>query len=370
VSVRAEAGQPAAADAAFGTDLYQRLAGPGNLVFSPASIAAALRMALIGARGETAVEMARVLHLASVEAARQAQVQLASIPASDDLVLRVVNTAWIDSGLSLHEEFLRQPVSVQRADFAREPEATRQAINAAVGEQTSGKITSLIQPGLISALTRLVLVNAIYLQARWQHEFPVENTRKEPFYPERSDATPVDMMHSDERLAYYRGDGFQAVSLPYMGGPLAMAIVLPDGPLSQFPLEALGGVSIVLRGLLASPGEYQVDLRLPKFRVAAQFLLGDTLQALGVGLAFSAGADFSGICDEPLHIDQAIHKAFIDVDEQGTEAAAATAVVVRAAAMRRQPSQRVTFTADRPFLYAVIETTTGLPLFLGQFTGP
>ena len=370
MSVRPDTEQLVAADAAFGTDLYGKLAGPANLVFSPASVAAALRMALIGARGETAVEMARVLHLASAEAARQAQGQLASIPASDALTLRVVNTAWIDSGLSVREEFLAQPASVQRADFSGDPEVARRAINMAVEEQTAGKISGLVQPGLISALTRLVLVNALYLKARWEHEFPAGNTRKEPFYPERSDATPVDLMHMAERLAYYRGDGFQAVLLPYKGGPLAMAIVLPDGTLSQFPLEALGGVYGVLRGMLAGREEYEVDLRLPKFRVEAQFLLGDTLRALGISLAFSAEADFSGICDEPLHIDQAIHKAFIDVDEQGTEAAAATAAVVRVMAMRRQPARRVAFTADRPFLFAVVETATGLPLFLGQFTGP
>ncbi|HTU71956.1 MAG TPA: serpin family protein [Trebonia sp.] len=368
--MRADAEQLAAADAAFGTDLYGQLAGPGSLVFSPASVAAALRMALVGARGETAVEMARVLHLASAEAARQAQGRLARIPASDVLTLRVVNTAWIDSGLSLREEFLRQPVSVERADFSHAAQAARRAINATVEEQTAGKVSGLIRPGIISALTRLVLVNTIYLKARWQHEFPAGNTRKEPFYPERSDGTPVDMMHSGQRLAYRRGDGFQAVLLPYKGGPLAMAIVLPDGPLSQFPVQALGGVAAVLGGLLASPEEYQVDLRLPKFRIEAQFLLGDTLQALGIGLAFSSAADFGGICDQPLHIDQAIHQAFIDVDERGTEAAAATAAVVQVMAMRRQPARRVAFTADRPFLFAVIETATGLPLFLGQYTGP
>jgi serpin B len=370
VSVQSDRGQLAAADAAFGTDLYTRLAGPGSLVFSPASIAAALRMALIGARGETAVEMARVLHIASVEAARQAQEQLVSIPASDDLTLRAVNTAWIDSALEVREEFLRQPVSVERADFAHEPESARQAINAAVEDQTAGKITGLIQPGDISTLTRLMLVNAIYLKARWQYEFPAPDTRKEPFYPERTDGTPVDMMHMDQRLSYHRGDGFQAVLLPYRGGPLAMAVVLPDGPLSQFPLESDGGISGVLSGLLAAPEAYQVDLRLPKFHVETRFLLGDTLRALGIALAFSPDADFSGICDEPFQIGEVIHKAFIDVDEQGTEAAAATAVVLLAAAMRRRPSQRVSFTADRPFLYAIIETTTGLPLFLGQFTGP
>jgi serine protease inhibitor len=371
MSVRTDAEQLAAADAAFGTDLYGQLAGPASLVLSPASVAAALRMALIGARGETAVEIARVLHLASAETARQAQGQLAGMPAGDTLTLRVVNTAWIDSGLAVREEFLRQPVSVARADFARDPEAASRAINAAVEEQTAGKISGLVRPGLISALTRLVLVNAIYLKARWQHEFPAGNTRKEPFYPERSDGARVDMMHSDERLAYHRGDGFQAVLLPYKGGPLAMAIVLPDGPLSQFPLQALGGLSAVLGGLLAGAEEYQVDLRLPKFRAEAKFLLGDTLRALGISLAFSAAADFGGICDGPLHIDQAIHQAFIDVDEQGTQAAAATAAVVAVMAMRRQrPARRIAFTADRPFLFAVVETASGLPLFLGQFTGP
>jgi serpin B len=126
----------------------------------------------------------------------------------------------------------------------------------------------------------------------------------------------------------------------------------------------------VLSGLLTGPEEYQVDLRLPKFRVEAEFLLADTLRALGIALAFSADADFSGICDEPFRIDQVIHKAFIDVDEQGTEAAAATAMVLHAAAVRRQPTRRVAVTADRPFLFAVIEATSGLPLFLGQFTQP
>jgi serpin B len=368
--VRADTEQLAAADAAFGTDLYRQLAGSANLVFSPASVAAALRMALIGARGETAVELARVLHLASAEEARQAQRQLGSIPASDALTVRQVNTAWIDSGLSVRKEFLDQPASVRRADFSAAPEAARATINLEVEEQTAGKVGGLIPPGLISSLTRLVLVNALYLKARWEHEFPAGNTRKEPFYPERSDATPVDMMHMEERLAYHRGDGFEAALLPYEGGPLALAIVLPDGPLSQFPLEGLGGISGVLRGLLARPEQRQVDLRLPKFRMEAQFLLGDKLQALGITLAFHEGADFSGICDQPLHIDQAIHKAFIDVDEQGTEAAAATAAVVRIMALRRQPAQRVTFTADRPFLFAVVETAIGLPLFLGQFTGP
>ena len=285
--------QQATADAAFGTDLYTRLAGPGNLVFSPASIAAALRMALIGARGETADELARGLHLPGPGAARVANLQLTGLAAArDDLVLRAVNTAWIDSDLDVRDEFLDQPVTVQRVTFRRQPEAAREAINAAVAEQTAGKIRDLIQPGLIGILTRLVLVNAIYLKARWEHQFPAQQTKKAPFYPERAGATQVDMMHVQARLAYHRGDGYQAVLLPYRGGPLAMAIVLPDGPLSEFT-----GRMPAVSALLTTAEQRDVDLRLPRFKIESGFLLRDTLQALGMGRAFSGDADFSGITD-------------------------------------------------------------------------
>jgi serpin B len=369
MSARADTGQLAAADAAFGTDLYTQLAGKGNLVFSPASIAAALRMALIGARGETAAEMARAMHLPGPEAARAAQRQVMSTPGSDELILRVVNTAWIQSGLPVLDDYLDQPVEVERADFAREWEAARLAINAAVEDQTAGKITDLIAAGLLDDETRLVLVNAVYLKARWVNQFREENTRKEPFRLEGSEPVPVDMMHLTESLRYHQGDGFQAVLLPYRGGTLAMAIVLPDGPLSQFRLGP-GGVSGVLSGLLAGREVYDVDLRLPKFTTRTTASLNDTLQALGIGLAFSDKADFSGITQqERLKISEVVHQANIEVDEKGTEAAAATAVIMaRAAAFVRRP--HVEFTADRPFLYAVVDTSTGLPLFLGQFTGP
>jgi serpin B len=364
----------AAADTAFGTDLYARLSGPGNLVFSSASIAAALRMALIGARGQTAAEMAAVLHSPGPEAAAEAQSRLAGILAGDRVILNVVNTAWIDAGTTVRPDFLGQPVTTERADFRDQPEAARRTINAAVGKQTADKITELIGPGLIGRLTRLVLVNAIYLNARWENAFPAQGTRKAPFHREGSGSAHVDMMHMDTRLAYCRGDGYQGVLLPYLGERLAMAIVLPDGSLTELSrrLPELDGLAGVLRALLDRPERYQVDLRLPRFKVTAAFLLRDTLAELGMSLAFTPDADFSGITDdEPLWIDEVVHKAYIDVNEEGTEAAAATAVVMRTLSMVRQPpAKRVTFTADRPFLFAVVDTSSGLPLFLGQFTGP
>lgn len=367
----------AAADAAFGTDLYARLAGPGSLVFSPASIAAALRMALIGARGQTAAEMAVALHLPGPEGARDAQERLADLlgtAAEAGLTLTAVNTAWLDQALNVRPEFLDQPVTVRRADFRNQAEAARQAINASVEEQTAGKITDLIQPGMVSLATRLVLVNAIYLNARWEHQFPARDTRQAPFYPEGTGPSHVDMMHLDARLAYHEGDGFQSVLLPYEAGPVAMAIVAPREPLAAFTgrLPALGGLAGVLRGLLDGPEQCDVDLRLPRFKVTAAFLLKDTLSALGMGLAFREDADFSGIShDEQLWIDEAIHKAYIDVNEEGTEAAAATAVIMRALGLfRPAPARRVVLTADHPFLFAVLDTRSGLPLFVGQFTRP
>jgi serpin B len=373
--------QAVQADAAFGTDLYLKLAGTGNLVFSPASIAAALRMALAGARGDTAAELAAALHLpgpallASTGAAEGLK-QLAGIRSGDDLTFRAPNMMWVESAVSVRDDYLArlsETVSIERCDFSRAPEAARQTINNAIAEQTEGKIAGLIPPGVIDSLTRLVLANAVYLKALWTHQFPANETKQKPFYPERAGPTPTDLMHLQARLAYHRGDGYQAVLLPYRGGSLAMAVVLPDGPLSDLTgrLDDLGGVGGLLTGLLSDGAEHQVDLSLPRFRVDAGFMLKDTLQALGVRTAFTGAADFSGITeDDALHISAVVHKAYIDVGEEGTEAAAATAVVFAALALVRKPQPEVRLVFDRPFLFAIADTQTGLPLFLGQFTRP
>jgi serpin B len=173
-------------------------------------------------------------------------------------------------------------------------------------------------------------------------------------------------MHLETDLAYHRGDGYQYVLLPYRGGTLGMAIVLPDGPLSEF---APGfDVAATVGTLVADGTKCRVRLSLPRFRVEASFLLADVLRALGVRRAFTDDADFGGICDEPVAIGEVVHKAFIDVGEEGTEAAAATAVVMRAAGLIRRPEPDVIMTVDRPFLFAIADTRTGLPLFLGQLS--
>jgi serpin B len=366
--------QAVQADAAFGTDLYRALAAAGgNVVFSPASVAASLRMALVGARGDTAAELAAALHLSGPEAAADGLRDLAGIRPGEDITFRAPVAMWIETAVTVRKEFLEQlgaVASVQRCDFAREPEAVRQAINGAVAEQTEGKIADLLRRGMIGRDTRLVLVNAVYLNAPWAHQFPADQTQKKPFYAERSVASPTDMMRLEARLAYQRGDGYQAVLLPYRGGSLAMAVVLPDGPLGELAgrLGDLGGFGGLLSGLLSAGAERQVDLSLPRFRVNSGYMLRDTLAALGVRLAFSDSADFSGIAPERLAISEVVHRAYIDVGEKGTEAAAATATVMRALAVVRRPSPEITFVADRPFLFVIADTGSGLPLFAGQLT--
>jgi serpin B len=370
----------AAQDEAFGAALYRLLAaGGGNLMFSPASIAAALRMALCGARGQTADEIAAALQLSGAGAAadglRLLSDGLAHVP-DDRVVFRAPNTMWVQSGLPLQPEFtatLREAaaVSVRDADFVRAAGAARLEINDLVARQTEGKITDLLAPGVLDALTRLVLVNAIYLKAAWAHPFPKQATSDGPFYPDgqgAGTAVTARMMQLTEQLPYLHGDGYQAVVLPYAGGGLAMTIVLPDGPLTALPKGFPAGLADLTR----RAGSRQVSLTLPRFRQESQFGLAPVLTQLGIRQAFSPDdADFTGITTaEPLSISAVVHKAYIDVDEHGTEAAAATAVVMRMLVAVRPAAPPVTMVADHPFLFAITDRTTGLPLFLGQVTDP
>jgi len=393
--MRHEAAEPAEARAAaahavaaFGADMYQVLAeNAADLVFSPVSVASALRTAWYGARGQTAAELARVLHLDG--SPRPEDVATSGLSLAPGAALagpgggsgngaatfRAPNTVWVQSGLPLRAEFtarLRQAAAtLADADFAAAPDAARTLINRVIAEQTEGKITGLLPPGAVGRLTRLVLASAVYLKAAWTQPFPESATADAPFYPDGHDrpGLTVPMMHLTAPQAYLRGDGYQAVLLPYRDIGLAMAVVLPDGPLPALrPKVAAAG----LGGLLAGTARHQVTLSLPRFRLEAAFDLIPALRRLGVTDAFGDDADFSGITDtdaEPLRIGAVAHKAYIDVDEHGTEAAAATAVVMAGMAAFRAPPP-VTMIVDRPFLFAIIDTATSLPLFLGQVSHP
>jgi serpin B len=380
-----EARAAAVAGAAFGADLYQQLAaGAADTVFSPASVASALQMALCGAGGSTAAELASALHLdtdpnagpaagpdAAAAALRSLEAVARGVPAGGSVTFRAPNTIWVQSGLPLRPEFTARlsaaAATFREADFARAVEAARSEINRVIADQTEGKITGLLPPGALDQLTRLVLASAVYLKAAWTDPFPEDATADAPFYPEGHPALTVRMMRGTAPRAYLRGDGYQAVLLPYRSTSLAMVVALPDGSLAELRHKL---VAIGLGGLLAGTARHEVTLMLPRFRLEAGFDLIPALRRLGVSAAFSESADFGGITGaEPLRIGAVAHKAYIDVDEHGTEAAAATAVVIRALAAVRPPPP-VTMTVDRPFMFAIMDTATGLPLFLGQVSHP
>jgi serpin B len=370
-----ETGEAARADDLLGADLLGALAQPGkDAVYSPASIAAVLRMLLLGARGETAGEIAAALHLAGrAEAAAGLRLLSSGLDQleSGDLTLRTPNTMWVQAGMPLVTGFERDMTGLGRASLHRvsfgAPQRVRQQINELIEEQTAGKITNLLQPRDIGSDTRLVLANAVYLKAAWRDPFNPASTREEPFHTADGERLPVQMMELAKELGYLRGDGYQAVLLPYTGGRLALAVILPDGPLAPCEAKlARGGTA----GLLAGAAARQVRLKLPKFRQQMRLDLKPVLGRLGIGAAFGGGADFTGITTaDALQVGAAKHMAYIDVDEQGTEAAAATAVTMRALALRVTPPP-VEVTVNRPFLYAIIDRPTSLPLFLGRVTRP
>ena len=375
----------AAADDMFGADLFRLLGAAGqNTVFSPASVAAALQMALCGARGATAAQLAAALHLDGPARAADGLRLLSDLLSSagaggpggpgGGLTVRAPNTLWVQAGLPLSPGFTGQladiaGVTVRPADFQSAPAEARAQINDLIAEQTADKITNLLGPDAVSAATRLVLANAVYLKAAWTFPFPARATADAPFYPGDAGGAPltVPTMRLTSDLAYLRADGYQAVLLPYEQSRLAMAVVLPEaGPPAALAPRLTRGLAPLLTGATRQ----SVALSLPKFRQRAGFGLIPVLQQLGVQDAFTSAADFSGITSAVrLLISAVVHQAYIDVDEQGTEAAAATAVAMRPMALRREP-EPVRMIVDRPFLFAITDTATGLPLFLGQVTRP
>ena len=370
---------------AFGLDLYAKLvaADPSaNLVFSPASIELALAMARAGARGTTATEMDAVMHALGTDAnagwvtALDQSLNNKTATFQDDMghaqdvVLRSVNAPFAQRGFALEAPYLqalgeRFGAGLRLVDYINATEAARKAINDWVNAQTEQRIPELLGQGTLDDLTRLVLVNAIYLKAAWQTPFEDGATAPAPFTRLDGSTVQVPMMHLGGELPYATGTGWRAVELPYVGGKLSMLVIVPDD-LAAFE-KTLDGASLaaIVDGLAT---RHVSDLGLPKFGTESKVELKKVLSAMGMPTAFTDRADFSGIStEEPLLIDAVIHQANIDVDENGTEAAAATAVVARAASL---PSDAVTLMVDHPFLFALRDKDTGAVLFLGRITEP
>jgi serine protease inhibitor len=378
----ADALKAGAAIDAFGLDLYRAIAaGQTNLVFSPASITLALAMARAGARGQTAAEMDAVMHgvasddhagwLNALDQALAARSGTFRDESGADLpvTLRIANAPFAQEGMPLEQAYLaalaaRFGGGLRLVDYETQTERARSLINGWVDTQTEHRIPELLAPGVLTPATRLTLVDAIYLKAPWQTAFSVDATTPGTFTRAGGSTVQVPFMAATESLRYATGDGWRAVEIPYIGGSLAMTVIVPDN-LADFERTLSAASFSAITSALA---DAQVALALPKFGIETKAELAPLLAALGMPSAFDDRADFSGITTaEQLLISNVIHQANIDVDEKGTEAAAATAVVMRATAI---PAEPVTFRADRPFLFALRDVPTGTVLFLGRVGDP
>ncbi|HNZ04205.1 MAG TPA: serpin family protein [Myxococcota bacterium] len=373
----------------FGFDLYHWLAADadgGNVFISPYSVSLALSMAWAGAKGQTAEQMRAVLGFKDGDAETheafnaldlaldtRGSEELPLNEEGDPFQLSVVNQAWGRIGFDFLPGYLdilalNYGAGLYLLDFTNDPDGSRETINEWVEDQTNDRIVDLLPPESISPATALVLTNAIYFKASWYKEFNPEDTVDATFNRLDGSAVTVRMMNKWDELRYVREDGWQALVAPYIGQNVAMVLVLPDAG-SFTEVETLMD-GAMLAGILNSAGDAEGAVALPKFTFGFNAMLNDPLKALGMTDAFSVGdADFSGIDGVPgnLFISLVQHKTFVAVDEKGTEAAAATAVV-----MDEGTSVMDTFdvTFDRPFIFAIVDIPTRAPLFLGRVMDP
>ena len=352
-------------------DLYHRMSrDEGNIFFSPTSISLALALAHGGARGQTADEMTRTLHYPAdsktLHAGNHALQQAFPGDAAAPTHVSMANSLWPDRSLPLEDSFLNlcrsnYGADLQPLDFGQ-TEAARRTINAWVARHTNDLIPELLQRGDLSPDALLVLVNAIHFHGTWQYRFPAERTRPRPFHTAAGPVVQVPTMSLQADLPLAPIPGGQMVELPYADSSLAMTLLVPDAADGLAALEEqLDGDA--LAGWLKGLRETGVMVQLPRLALSQHQELQSLLAGLGMKQAFGPGADFSGIADARLFISKIIHEARIEVDEAGTEAAAATAVV-----MRKSMPPRVV--ADHPFLFLIRDTASGAILFMGRVENP
>ena len=365
---------------AFALELYAQLQpNPGNLFFSPYSISTALAMTYAGARGETKEEMRRVLHFDADpgelhESFDRLQHRLDEAGKLGGMQLKIVNALWAQKGYPFLTDFLETAKShyhanLNQADFGTEAETSRNAINGWVTQETHDRIQNLLPSGSINDQTRLVLANAIYFKAAWAKPYDKSLTSTQPFHLSTTQQVQVPLMHQTEDVNYTENADFQAVEVPYRGNKLSMVILLPRqvdacGQLEKRLTPAL------LASWLAELKPQQVEIFFPRFKLESSLNLKTPLSRLGMPIAFNGGADFSGMDGtRRLHILDVFHKAWGEVNEEGTEAAAATGVVMVPQVLRL-PAPTPVFRADHPFVFLIRHTGSGSVLFLGRLANP
>ncbi len=368
---------------AFAVDLYQRLAEePGNLFFSPYSISLALAMTFAGARGETEQQMAQTLRFTLPQEQLHPAFNMLDLnlrppeqktPTADEqpFQLNIANSLWGHAGFDFLPEFLdllaeNYGAGMYRVDYS-DPETARQLINRWVEEQTREKIKELIAQGMLNPMTRLVLVNAIYFKGAWVYPFDRELTREAPFTLLDGSQVNVPMMYLARDFLYMRGKNFSAVRLPYQDSSIGMLLIVPDE--GQFGEVEKAFTPQLLEEIRSNLSLAAVRLSMPKFKMETDFNLSQTLANMGMPAAFDRSlADFSGMTGrKDLFISNVVHKAYVDVNEEGTEAAAATAVIME---LKGMPMNEVELTIDRPFLFFIEDQQSGTLLFAGRVVDP
>lgn len=361
----------------FAIDMYNRMEKDKNVFFSPYSISVALAMTMEGAKGQTLNEMKQVLHLnQDTSTIRNGFLGIQYTEDNQLFKLYSANALWVQKNYNLLPDFT---TSVQRyylgednnLDFIGDTENSRVTINKWVESKTNDKIKDLIPkvPEMITPSTRLVLTNAIYFNGTWVNKFEKEATIKQDFKVNPEKKVQADMMQQQDTFGYAETNDLQALKLDYEGGKISMLVLLPKTDFGSIDLSAEN-----LKSINSKLERQLVNVYLPKFNLTYDMELSQTLKDMGMVQAFSGGADFSGMTTvESLQIGAVIHKAFVDVNEDGTEAAAATAVIMVATAMPVQPHlppKVYTFRADHPFVFLIQDDTTGSILFMGKIADP
>jgi len=372
-----------------------------NLFLSPSSISTTLAMTLAGSGGETQDELMASLGFPFSDAKLyEAFRELSECTRTGGVEFRSVNRIWGQSSYSFLADFFRVTreyfgAELSEVDFKNDVESARLQINSWVAEQTANRITDLIPPGCLDHMARLVLTNAVYFLGSWDEAFDKDRTHEADFFMSPGNAAKVPMMHQAESFQYGKCESFQVLEMPYKsygivtetvevqgeeceqpcrvdeeGSDFSLVVLLPrpevdlETVAQQLAAESIQGVPRL--------GHREVRVYLPRFRVDSEFFLGDTLQQLGMHKSFSLNdADFSRMSNDPegLFISEVLHKAFVEVNEEGTEAAAATGVFMVAGCAGATPPP-VDFRADRPFIFLIRDTATGLVHFVGRYMGP
>lgn len=361
----------------FALDLYKYLSKneKGNIFISPYSISIAMGMTYAGANGETQAEMSKVLYFPLNDKGFHKDFgktqKLLLNSGSKGVEISLANKLWADKQYKFKCSFTRgvrknYNAPLVRMDFRNSPEPSRLEINGWVEQQTKSRIKELLPNGAITDLTALVLTNAIYFKGQWDNKFSPENTRSDAFFPSATDKVPCQFMNREGKYQYAKTENFSALEIPYAGKEFSMLVLLPHDGIELEEVEK--NLSLETITLLAvNMDEFDVRVSFPKFKFENKYELKPMLSSLGMPTAFSNRADFTRMSKKPdLKIDEVYHKAFVEVSEEGTEAAAATAVVI----VRKAMPMFVDFNANRPFLFFIRHRETGAIVFVGRMTNP